>query len=372
MYHLLGVAEIFFFFSTFLRCVLFIPKGVLGNPLFWVIQKQTIRFSKALAHDEGDTETDRWSFSGFCMSSDGSYKYINDKFGYEARVVPMYPFCPPNGDALKVMRWPACAQVPPDFPRPTPMTNQGTTIMQSLGPALTKKLQDFSAKHHSSSLAVITMAAYYLLHHHMTNSMTLTIGSNFSMAQRSTPATADLIGMMVSTLPLHLVLSLDMTMRDLLHKVADVLKGAEEHSVVTLDTIVAHVLNGKRTKLQPFFQVVFDFQLPEMDLSALGLGDLKPSFYKLDRGLSIFDLTWNVERHEKGTSAREPQVLNTGCAWSLSSQAVLGRRGVICGAHVTSLINLLPPASNVLLLLEAHAGAHQVAFLQRLARAITV
>ncbi len=180
-------------------------------------------------------------------------------------------------------------ELPTDHPRPPLQTYHGATATTALDPALYDRLLPI-AQQANATVAITFLTAFFVLLHRYTAQNDLVVG--MPIANRHHGATEGLVGALVNTLALRAHLDDDPTFAELLLRVRTTALEAYAHQDMPFAKLVAE-LNPPRTLQQaPLVQVMFN--LINVPMPTIGMGNLQTDLIEWDQGAAQFDLTLTV------------------------------------------------------------------------------
>jgi amino acid adenylation domain-containing protein len=190
---------------------------------------------------------------------------------------------------------PASLDLPTDFLRPGVQSFAGATHELTLDAELTARLTRL-AEREGGTLYMVLLAAFQALLHRYTGQHDITVGS--PIANRQYGETEGLIGMFVNTLAMRSEVNGDDPFTTLLAKVKATCLEAYEHQDAPFEKIVDLVSPQRNLAVSPLFQVMLLLQNYE-----LGTPDARIEPYRLDSGISKFDLTFAFIETPSGLTA---------------------------------------------------------------------
>jgi len=176
-------------------------------------------------------------------------------------------------------------ELPADRPRPLLQTFQGSTILFSLPPALSKSLKALSQSERAT-LFMTLLTAFKVLLHRYTGLEDITVGTPIANRQRHD--LENLIGFFTNTLAIRTDLSGNPAFRDLLKMVRETLLDAYAHQDLPFEYLVEELHPERTLSHSPLVQVLFVMKHTEPDLKLPGL--LVTPLHN-DFGTAKFDLT---------------------------------------------------------------------------------
>jgi amino acid adenylation domain-containing protein len=181
---------------------------------------------------------------------------------------------------------PALLELPTDRPRPRIQTFRGSSQRFVLTDALSKPLLALT-RQEDVTLFMTLLTAFYILLHRYTGQKDIVLGT--PMAGRNQSETEGLIGFFINTLALRTQLSGDLSFRQLLKRVREVVLGASEHQDFPFEKLVEELQPERSLSYSPLFQVMFALQSVRGD--GLRLPGLTLVPVPTDAVVAKFDLT---------------------------------------------------------------------------------
>jgi amino acid adenylation domain-containing protein len=187
-------------------------------------------------------------------------------------------------------------ELPADRPRPPVRTRRGAAASIRFHRSLGDALKELSRRE-GVTLFMTLLAAFQTLLYRYTGQSDLIVGTPISGRQRR--ETEQLIGFFINTLVLRTQLNGNLKLRDLLHRVREVVLQAHDHQDLPFEKLV-DALQPKQRDLShtPIFQVMFAFMnAPEqaVEMPAMTLTPLQT-----ESRMAEFDLTLNLSDSESG------------------------------------------------------------------------
>ncbi len=237
------------------------------------------------------------------------------------------------------------------FSRPLPATQtfRGAMHSFSLTPDVSMRLREFSQRE-NVTLFMTLLAAFNVLLHRYGGQEDILIGSN--TAGRNYPGSEKLLGYFLNTVVLRTDLSGDPTFRELLDRVRHTTVDALSYDEVPLDRLVAELPNGRDSKRNPLFQVLFSLEppvasvSPEWDLTCI----------EVETGATKFELCLVLDDRADGLLCR--LIYNTALFDPEVIERIAGHWRTLLDAIVAdptqtiSQLPLLTPAERHQLLME--------------------
>nr|WP_255705659.1 non-ribosomal peptide synthase/polyketide synthase [Xenorhabdus sp. PB61.4] len=184
---------------------------------------------------------------------------------------------------------PVLLDLPTDRPRPPEQSFVGYTVPVQFDPALTAALKHLSQQH-GVTLFMTVLSAWAVVLSRLSGQDDIIIGT--PSAGRSRQEVEPLIGFFVSTLPLRMAVSGELTVAECLARVREIALAAQAHQDLPFEQVVEIAQPARRLAHTPLFQVMFAWQNNER--TDLELPGLKVS--QVDQALDIvrFDLELNL------------------------------------------------------------------------------
>ena len=196
----------------------------------------------------------------------------------------------------KLADLPPALRLPTDHPRPSVLTHRGGALCLPMSERLTGELNDL-CRREGVTLFMALLAAFDVLLYKYTGQTDLSVGTPIS--GRSRPEAEGLIGLFVNTIVLRADLSGDLTFRELLGQVREMMLEAHAHQDVPFEKLVGELRPERSASHSPLFQVMLVLQnapvedhVPSSELT-ISLSDLD-----VDIGTSQFDLVVSIEESE--------------------------------------------------------------------------
>jgi amino acid adenylation domain-containing protein len=185
-------------------------------------------------------------------------------------------------------------EFPPDRPRPTRMTYRGNRRERLLPTGVADEVQSLARAERTTPF-VVYLTAFLVLLHRYTGLTDTVVGS--PSANRGRQETESLIGFFATMLVLRTDLSGDPTVRELLGRVRDVVRGAFAHGELPFERLVDALRPPRDPARSPLFQVGFTAEewSPPPHLPGLTVDR-----EYVDPGTSRFDLSWWVTSRPDG------------------------------------------------------------------------
>ncbi|MGH7618756.1 MAG: amino acid adenylation domain-containing protein, partial [Gemmatimonadaceae bacterium] len=184
---------------------------------------------------------------------------------------------------------PELLDLPTDHPRPTEQDHGGELIPIRLDAALTRGLEQLSARR-GMTMFMTVLAGWAVVLSRLSGQTDIVIGT--PTANRSRLEIEPLIGFFVNTLALRLDLAGGPTIDELLERVKGRALGAQQHQDVPFEQVVQEVKPARSLAHSPVFQVMFMWQSATRDGERFSLPGItvKP-LGETRRVNAMFDLT---------------------------------------------------------------------------------
>jgi amino acid adenylation domain-containing protein/non-ribosomal peptide synthase protein (TIGR01720 family) len=190
-------------------------------------------------------------------------------------------------------------QLPSDRPRPIRQTFQGKSSSFVLSQCLSRAIASLASSE-GATLYMTLLAAFKVLLYRYTGQEDILVGS--PVANRNRTETEGLIGVFVNTLVMRTQLDGNLSFRELLGRVREVVLGADAHQDLPFEKLVEELQPDRNTSHSPLFQVMFVLQnAPVESLVFSGL-TLEPRV--LDKGTAEYDLTLDISETREGIHCR--------------------------------------------------------------------
>jgi amino acid adenylation domain-containing protein len=181
---------------------------------------------------------------------------------------------------------PPALPLPTDYARPAVQTFRGARERLQLSAELLAPLRALN-RQEGTTLFMVLLATLQFLLHRLTGTHDILVGS--PIAGRDRQELHGLIGCFLNTLVLRTDLSGDLTGRDLLQGIREVVLNAYENQDVPFEKVLAEVDPARDLSRTPIFQVMLNMHsfddhnlpLPELSVTRVGLTDVN----------SLFDMT---------------------------------------------------------------------------------
>ena len=195
----------------------------------------------------------------------------------------------------KLRSSPPILEIPTDHPRPSLQSFRGARQSLLLPQTLYKDLIALSQRS-GVTLFMTLLAAFKTLLHWYTGQEDIVVGS--SSAGRTRTETEELIGYFINTLVLRTGLSGNITFRELLGRVREVVRDAYAHQDLPFEKIVEELGPERSLSHTPLFQVMFSLQ--DVPIEMLELPGLTLSHLEIEGEIAKFDLTLNMFEGDDG------------------------------------------------------------------------
>lgn len=184
---------------------------------------------------------------------------------------------------------PDLLELPADRPRPDLARRHGRCLTFDVDAELLTAVRQAAARTRTTVFMVL-MAAFEVVLHRYTGQEQFAVGT--PIAGRTDPATQEVIGPFINTLPVRADLRGNPTALELLHRVRERVLFVLEHGQTPFEQVAARSGNPYSLNVNPLFQVMLAFNnTPTVPRHGAGLV-LTPM--DLDPGISRLDLTLNV------------------------------------------------------------------------------
>ncbi|MFJ4640959.1 amino acid adenylation domain-containing protein [Streptomyces hygroscopicus] len=125
-----------------------------------------------------------------------------------------------------------------------------------VGSGVARRLRELAAAERATAYTVL-LAGFLVLVHRESGARDLVVGSLVSGRDR--PETAGMIGLFTNTVALRVRLTPDMTFRQLVRRVVEVVHGALQHQNVPFDRVVRELKPLRERRRTPLFQLMFSY-----------------------------------------------------------------------------------------------------------------
>ncbi|MDX9882075.1 MAG: amino acid adenylation domain-containing protein [Prolixibacteraceae bacterium] len=196
---------------------------------------------------------------------------------------------------LKTLKTPLPAlQLPTDRMRPAVKTYEGKYLFSELDQSLGHRLKNFGKEQQVSPFMILLAAVNVLLHKY-TSDEDIFIGS--PVAGRNRRELENQVGLYLNTVALRNQIKTEQTFLQFLQEVKVNASGAFSNSNYPFDRLVQDLDLERDTSRAPLFDVLLQYQTK--DVTALGLNEIKASFYPVDFTISKFDLTFTFTENDE-------------------------------------------------------------------------
>ena len=177
-----------------------------------------------------------------------------------------------------------------------PSSHRGEHLPLVLHQELSEQLKEL-ANQRQVSLFTVLLAGFKALLHRYTGETDIVVGSE--VANRDQPETAGLIGLLVNTLVFRSDLSGELTYLALIQRVQETVQGGLINQDLPFEKLV-ETLNPDRNleQLTPLFQVKFDLQ--QVSVGELDLGELRLEHFPIEETQTKYDLRFNLQESKDG------------------------------------------------------------------------
>ncbi len=152
---------------------------------------------------------------------------------------------------------PVMLELPTDRPRPAIQSFNGSSRSFVLPKALSQQLLALT-RQEDVTLFMALLSAFYILLHRYTREKDIVVGT--PMAGRNQSETEALIGFFINTLALRTTVSGELSFRQLLKSVREVVLGAHEHQDFPFEKLVEELQPERSLSYSPIFQTMFALQ----------------------------------------------------------------------------------------------------------------
>ncbi len=188
-------------------------------------------------------------------------------------------------------------ELPTDRPRPAVERHRGGLVRFEVEGAVTSQLQQL-AHGSKATLFMATLAAFQALLFRYTNQADFCVGT--PIANRRHTETERLVGLFVNMVILRGRLGGAPSFRETLSRTRDLTLAAYQHQDIPFDRVVDALNPERNISRHPLFQVAF--QLLDHQPQPLKLDGVDVEPLGVDRGTSLFDLSWDLLRDGAGLS----------------------------------------------------------------------
>ncbi|MBT2713977.1 surfactin non-ribosomal peptide synthetase SrfAB, partial [Pseudomonas sp. ISL-88] len=183
--------------------------------------------------------------------------------------------------------------LPLDFPRPAERSFEGERVIFGLDRQVTAQIKKLLADT-DTTMYMFLLAAFQVLLSKYTGQEDIIVGS--PTAGRTHPDLQDVPGMFVNTVALRSHPLGKKTFKQFLDEVKTASLQAIEHQSYPLEELIEKLPLTRDTSRSPLFSVLFNMQ--NMEIPSLRLGDLQISSYSMHHHVAKFDLS--LEAAERG------------------------------------------------------------------------
>lgn len=186
-------------------------------------------------------------------------------------------------------------ELPTDYPRPAIQSNKGNVLIFYIEEEVIVQLENYS-KNENVTLFMTMLAAFYILLFKYSKQNDIAIGT--AIANRNHRDLEDLIGFFVNTLVLRIIIDDKNQFREFLQCVKNITLDAYTHQDLPFEELVKIIQPERSLAHSPLFQVMFELQnTPNAEIT---LKDLNITPIEYDVHVAKFDLTFTLEKHNKG------------------------------------------------------------------------
>jgi len=182
-----------------------------------------------------------------------------------------------------------------------------------------------------------------------------TVGS--PIAGRGDPETANLIGILVNSLPVRADLSGDPSLREIVTRARDASRAVLSNADAPFDMVVEAVRAPRVRSINPLFQVMFAYQ--EEPVPLIALPGIDAAMVDVDDGSAKFDLTLSVDRYGdrfEGSVEYDAGLFDPGTADRLVAQIRRVAAALAAGGQTRlSRLDLLGDAERHAVVTDANA-----------------
>lgn len=202
--------------------------------------------------------------------------------------------------------------LPTDYPIPNQMTYQGAKISKTIPVNTFKKLENL-AKKLGVSPYVLFVSAFFILLNKYSMQTDITVGTPTSGRLRK--EFENIIGMFVNTLVLKANVDNNLTTKDFILKIKDIVLSALEHNDYPYDILVKDLNLTSTNMSNPLFNVLFTYQnnvytMPKINNKELKIIEANTNISKFDLSLEIvphlskFNLEFSTDIYNENTMNR--------------------------------------------------------------------
>ncbi|KAA6449502.1 non-ribosomal peptide synthetase [Bacillus swezeyi] len=183
--------------------------------------------------------------------------------------------------------------LPYDFPRPAKRSFEGERVVFGIDQKLTNEIKKLLSAS-DATLYMFLLAAFNILISKYGSQDDVIVGS--PVAGRTHPDVNDIPGMFVNTLALRNRPEGEKTFKQFLQEVKETSLQAFSKQSYPLEELIEKLLLARDTSRNPLFSVFFNMQ--NMDVPTLKLGDLQISSYAVRHRTAKFDLSLEAVEHD--------------------------------------------------------------------------
>ena len=187
--------------------------------------------------------------------------------------------------------------LPYDYPRPPIQSYSGERIRFEIQGQLDQRLRELAAEK-GVSMYMVLLTAYYLLFYKYTGQEDIIIGS--TIAGRRHADLEKIIGMFVNMLALRNNPVADKTLLDFLEEVKENTLEAFDNQDYQFERLIEDLELKRQMSRNPLFDVVFSMQ--HSDEKTLAMEELAIRSYRLENGVSKFDISLDVVQQQERLS----------------------------------------------------------------------
>ncbi|GCE15700.1 non-ribosomal peptide synthetase [Tengunoibacter tsumagoiensis] len=184
---------------------------------------------------------------------------------------------------------------PTDYPRTSTASFRGAHFTFHLPLSLLTHLKK-TCQQKQASLFMGLLAAFQLLLARSSGQWDLIVGT--PLAQRTEKLLAEVVGLLVNTLPIRTRLQPTMTFLQVIEQVRQAVLGAWDHQELPFEMLVSELLSERQAGLSPFFQTLLVLQNPASAIAQLP--DLSLEIIEITTNTTKFDLSLFFQEEELG------------------------------------------------------------------------
>ncbi|HEV7509092.1 MAG TPA: non-ribosomal peptide synthase/polyketide synthase [Thermoanaerobaculia bacterium] len=188
-------------------------------------------------------------------------------------------------------------ELPADKPRPAALDPAGSTRRLDLSPELTEGLRE-RARSEGTTLFSVLLGGFYVLLARWAGQDDFAVG--IASAGRGRPELEELIGFFVSTLALRAPLAGDPGFGELVRRVRDKVREAQDNEDVPFERVVEELQPARDAARTPIFQAMLS--LLSTPGEALRLPGLEAAFVDYETTAAKLDLTLSLHELESGVT----------------------------------------------------------------------